>query len=318
MFEAIARFSVRYRWPIIVVWLLAVPLIVKTLPTLSSVMQSQNSKFLPADAPSIKALKLAAPFQGKKLVATSSLVAARADGRLTARDNAAITRAERAVARIPGVSLVRDQGISRDGKARDALVAISGAAAGGGSDAQKLVDAVRATFKKVGAPAGLALYLTGPLAESVDSYNSFNHMQSATQFYSVLLIVGLLLLVFRSLIVPLVTLIPVGCALLIAGPVIAQASKIGVEVSQITQVLLIVLILGAGTDYGLFLVFRVREEMRNGMAPREAVVHAAARSGESITFSAATVIAALLSLMLATFATYRGLGRGWRSGWRSC
>jgi putative drug exporter of the RND superfamily len=68
------------------------------------------------------------------------------------------------------------------------------------------------------------------------------------------------------------------------------------------------LTIGAGTDYGLFLVFRVREELRAGQAPHDAVARALARVGESITFSAATVIAALLTLLLATFGLYASLG----------
>jgi putative drug exporter of the RND superfamily len=72
--------------------------------------------------------------------------------------------------------------------------------------------------------------------------------------------------------------------------------------------MLIVLVLGAGTDYGLFLVFRVRENLRDGAEPKEAVRAAVTRVGETITFSALTVIAALLSLLAATFQIYSQLG----------
>jgi RND superfamily putative drug exporter len=72
--------------------------------------------------------------------------------------------------------------------------------------------------------------------------------------------------------------------------------------------MLIVLVLGAGTDYGLFLVFRVREELRDGKDPKDAVRAALIRVGETITFSALTVIAALLSLLAATFQIYSQLG----------
>src|SRR5439155_7812299 len=68
------------------------------------------------------------------------------------------------------------------------------------------------------------------------------------------------------------------------------------------------LVLGAGTDYGLFLVFRVRENLREGLDRKQAVIAAVERVGESITFSAATVIAALLSLLAATFEFYSDLG----------
>src|SRR5207302_1002397 len=91
-------------------------------------------------------------------------------------------------------------------------------------------------------------------------------------------------------------------------PVIAESHKWGVEISPITQIMLSVLILGAGTDYGLFLVFRVREEMHRGLEPRAAVIRSLARVGETITFSALTVIAALLCLLLATLGFYHGLG----------
>jgi putative drug exporter of the RND superfamily len=67
-------------------------------------------------------------------------------------------------------------------------------------------------------------------------------------------------------------------------------------------------VIGAGTDYGLFLVFRVREELRAGQPPHDAVVRALSRVGESVAFSAATVIAALLTLLLATFGLFSGLG----------
>jgi predicted exporter len=128
------------------------------------------------------------------------------------------------------------------------------------------------------------------------------------QDLSILFIVILLLMVFRSLLAPLLTLAPAVLVTQLAGPVIGEASKAGLQVSSLTQILLLILTLGAGTDYGLFLVFRVREELRTGRVPHDAVTHALARVGESITFSAATVIAALLTLLLATFGLYSSLG----------
>jgi RND superfamily putative drug exporter len=89
---------------------------------------------------------------------------------------------------------------------------------------------------------------------------------------------------------------------------VAEAAHHGLKVSPLAQILLIVLVLGAGTDYGLFLVFRVRENLRQGLDRKQAVVAAVERVGESITFSAATVIAALLSLLFATFEFYSNLG----------
>jgi RND superfamily putative drug exporter len=215
-------------------------------------------------------------------------------------------RVIKSVSRVKDVTEVRDQGVSADGQARQVFVGISGAAFG--QQATDIVKNVRDAIQKADLPRGLSTHLTGDLPAGVDSENANSKGRNSTEGYTVILILVLLLLVFRALLAPLVTLVPAGLALAVSQPIIAESTKIGVEVSFITQILLIVLILGAGTDYGLFLVFRVREELRNGLSPKEAVVKAMSRVGESITFSAATVMAALLSLVLASFGLYKGLG----------
>jgi putative drug exporter of the RND superfamily len=125
---------------------------------------------------------------------------------------------------------------------------------------------------------------------------------------SVLFILLLLIAIFRAPLTPLVTLVPAILVSALAGRVVAEFTKIGLQVSSLSEIMLTVLILGAGTDYGLFLIFRVREEIRGGLAPHDAIVRAVERVGESITFSAGTVIAALLSLLAATFGIYSSLG----------
>jgi RND superfamily putative drug exporter len=94
----------------------------------------------------------------------------------------------------------------------------------------------------------------------------------------------------------------------LSGSLIGELGSHGLKISQITQLLLIVLILGAGTDYGLFLVFRVREGLRSGLTATDAVARAVARVGESISASAGTVILALLTLLFASFGIYHDLG----------
>jgi len=101
--------------------------------------------------------------------------------------------------------------------------------------------------------------------------------------------------------------LPALVVVLIAERLTAEAAVHGLGVSQIASLLLIVLVLGAGTDYALFLMFRVREEMRAGLACNEAIVLSVARVGETITFSAGILIAALLSLATASFSLYSGL-----------
>jgi RND superfamily putative drug exporter len=307
LFAALGRFSVRYRYVIVGFWVVAAVLAVRLLPSLSSVANNQNSAFLPSSAPSIQAAALARPFEHSD-AATGVIVAATTDHTpLTAADNAAVDRVEQRAAKLPHVTDVRDQGFSGDGQARKALVETT---AGGfdNNGSKQVVNDVRALFTDL--PPGLAMHFTGQLPTNVDQNTSTQHQQRQTEQLSILFIILLLLVVFRGVLAPLVTLFPAFLAFTLAGPIVAEAAKAGVEVSGFTQFMLIVLMLGAGTDYGLFLIFRVREEMARGAEPRRAVETAVARVGESVTFSASTVILAFLSLLFASFGLYRGLGPG--------
>ena len=81
----------------------------------------------------------------------------------------------------------------------------------------------------------------------------------------------MLIIVFRAVGAPLVTLLPAIWVLLMSGAIIAEASKAGLQVSTITETMLTVLLLGAGTDYGLFFIMRVREEIAAGASPHQAI-----------------------------------------------
>jgi RND superfamily putative drug exporter len=308
MFEALARFDVRFRWLIVGVWAVGVAAALFLLPSLSSITQSNNAQFLSAGAPSRQAAELAAPFQGTSPGSTAIIIASRVDGPLTAADDAAIGRVLQSAGGVKDVTSVRDQGLSADGRAHRALLVTVPKGAGNAPNPD-LVAAVRATFTAdTGAPAGLAFHLTGPLAQTTDADTASGQAGSNIRKFTLLFVIVLLFVVYRSLLAPIVTLIPAVLALLLAGPVIGQAGQAGLPVSPAISQLLVVLLLGAGTDYGLFLVFRMREEIRRGRAPRDALVAAMGRVGESITFSAITVIAALACLALASFGLYRGLG----------
>ena len=306
MFEALARFDIRFRWFIVAVWIVGTIAAARVLPSLASVTQSNNAVFLPASAPSQRAATLAAPFHTANGAATAVIVASRSGAPLTGADDAAVQRVEQAVGHLPGVLSVHDQGLSADGEARKALVVTSSNAGSSGDPA--LVHRIRAAFAAAGTPAGLALNLTGPLAQTTDAAASASQTGTNIRLFSVLFVVVLLFVVYRAFLAPLVTLLPALLSLLLAGPLIAKASQSGLPISPATQTLLPVLLLGAGTDYGLFLVYRVREEIRRGATPRDALVFAMGRVGLSITFSAVTVIAALACMAVASFALYRGLG----------
>ncbi len=333
VFGAVGRFAVRFRWLVLLVWIAGAIAAVTQLPALSSVTQNNNSKFLPASAPSEHAAELAAPFGTANLIPIP-VVAARSGSPLTPADVTAMTSLQQKLRTVPTISRVLDAGRSADGQAVQLVVL---AEQGGGNQNQQtdLVNALRAKIAQAGLPAGLQVHLAGDVAIQVDQQKASGNQGNTVQDVSIVFIVGLLVLIFRSLTLALTTIAPAVFSVIISGPLVAEAAHHGLQVSPLAQFLLIVLVLGAGTDYGLFLVFRVREELRaeqHGAAgenypgsrslggsllgdllhprppARRAIIRSVTKVGESITFSAATVIAAVLTLLLASFSFYSDLG----------
>ncbi|HEX7444605.1 MAG TPA: MMPL family transporter, partial [Acidimicrobiales bacterium] len=306
-FSALGRFVVRFRWLVVVVWIVGTLALVLGLPGISSVEKSSNAQFLPASMPSEQAARLSAPFRSGT-TSEAVLVAATNSGRLSGSDIAAIDRVEGAIGAIPQVISVHDQGTSADGRARQAVVTLAVPPDSTGPLATRTIAEIRATFAAADLPSGLTVHLTGAAAQSVDRQNQQGKAQKITEILSVLFILLLLLFTFRALLAPFVALLPSAVALIAAEPIIAASTHLGVQVSDLTPVLLVVVMLGAGTDYGLFLIFRLREEIRRGLAPHDAVAFSLDKVGESITFSGLTVIAALSTVVIATFGLYQGFG----------
>ena len=306
-FTALGRFTVKYRWVILVVWIVGTFAAVKGLPSLSSQVNNDNTAFLPSSAPDVKAANLAAPLVGKVSLAPITVVADRTNATLTSADVTAVEREAQLLKHVTNVQQVLFLGSSPNGRAIqiEALANINGF---GIQPAVNAINATVATFDKAAPPAGLQFHVAGQVADAVAQNAASKSSGNEVQEFSLLFIIVLLFLIFRSVLAPFVTLIPAALVLQVAGSFIGELGAHGLKISGVSQLLLIVLVLGAGTDYGLFLVFRVREGLRNGLEPNEAVALAVSRVGESISASAGTVILALLSLLFATFGIYHDLG----------
>jgi RND superfamily putative drug exporter len=286
----------------------------KALPSLASVTQGNNSAFLPASAPSEHATNLAAPLGISLSITPVPVVAAVSSGSFTAADQTWLSTLVTDLRKVSTVTNVRELGQSAvpgpNGVAGQAaqIQVLSNVSQSDQGAMNDLVTSLRSTIKAAGPPAGMQAHLAGQLAVNADQQKQSGNTGNQVQGAAFVFILILLFLIFRSVLAPFITVIPALLSVAIAGPIIGELGNHGLKVSSLSQLLLIVLVLGAGTDYGLFLVFRVRENLRNGQANHDAVVNALTKVGESITFSALTVIAALLSLLAATFQIYSQLG----------
>jgi len=302
-------FVIRYRWLIIIFWLVGL-FLSHFLPAISSVAQTNNSDFLPAQAPSIKASNVSSLITGIRADSAQAIVVASVNhGTLSDAQLSIINQAEQACKHSKDIKKVFAVGESKDQQAFEILAVASAGSLGPSSTGQVVIDDLRATLRKFNIK-GLTFHVTGPLAAFIDSQKATTNSENTAGLFSIIFILGLLLIVFRSPLAPILTLLPDLVSLLISQRLIAESTHIGVSVSEITQILLVVIVLGAGTDYGLFLIYRLREELKKDSDFFNALTLATRRIRKTIFFSALTVITALLCLLLSAFGLYRGLGPG--------
>jgi hypothetical protein len=264
-FAATGRFAVRFRWAVVAAWVAATVLAALFLPSLASVSKENGTDALPASSPSLYAVRLAAPFQDPNQTPVP-VVVARGGGTVTSADITAIGRLAARLGKVANVQQVKDLGVSADRQAVELEVLARLDLATPGPE-QQLVTGLHEAIAASALPRDLSAHLAGPVPAQADASQAGQKALSLGLGLSIVFIVALLLLVFRALLAPLLTLAPALLVTQLAGPVIGAAGKAGLPVSPLDQALMLILTVGAGTDYGLFLVFRVREELRAGRPP---------------------------------------------------
>src|SRR5260370_32712547 len=114
---ALGRFDVRFRYLIVVAWIVITIVCIRAFPSLSSVTPSATiNAFLPASAPSIPAANLSTPFQNTRYV-SGTIVASRDNGPLTPADQAAMDRLEQLARALARAQTLRDLSTSPAGPA---------------------------------------------------------------------------------------------------------------------------------------------------------------------------------------------------------
>jgi RND superfamily putative drug exporter len=195
--------------------------------------------------------------------------------------------------------------ISRDGEA--ALVALAIDTEDRGAVVRG-VEKIRAYLAAHHHP-GLSSYVTGPGGVAADLEQVAEDAGQTLLIATLGLVLLLLLLVYRAPPLALVPLLVVGVAYLIAiGLTYLLIESGAITVNTEGTFLLLVLIFGAGTDYSLLLIHRYREELGRGDEPLAALRAALVESVRPIAASAATVIAAMLVLLLAELESTHWLG----------
>jgi putative drug exporter of the RND superfamily len=313
-FAALGRFVAGNPWKVIGAWIVVTFIVIATSPGLPTT--TNESSFLPSSYESIRAQTLqdqAFPQAGHVTDAAAIIVFSRPDGGpLTSADSAIVSKvaADLNGKHIPNILAVKPGPASANKVVQTAFVAMDNAILNGNNtNAGNAIKVLRADIKPLMGGSGLSEGVTGSAAQQLDSQQSGNKAQQIVFLATLVLILVLLLIIFRSPIIAVMPLLVIGLVSQVATGLIADVNKaLGLNADSSVTTILIVVLFGIGTDYILFLMFRYRERLRLGEDKKEAMIQSVTRVGEVIASAAGVVIVAFLALVLSSLSIFRSLG----------
>ena len=292
----------RTKYLVVVFWIVVIALTGSLAGKLQGAEKNDASSYLPASAESTQELNLQAKFTSKNL--NPAVVVYQRPSGITPADLRKAAADARRFAALPAVAgRVAGPIPSADHRAIETIV---GSDLGYQANISGFVNGLRATAS-AGNP-GVSVYVTGPAATASDELKIFKGIDSTLLFATLAVVIVLLLLTYRSPVLWLLPIVSAGVALTIAEAVIYLLTQHGLTVNGQSGGILVVLVLGAGTDYALLIVARYREELRRHEDRHEAMAEALRRAGPAIIASGATVIISMLCLLIAKSADISGLG----------
>ncbi|MFI8257915.1 MMPL family transporter [Streptomyces filamentosus] len=272
---------------------------------LGEVATNDQAAFLPRSAESTQVLKAQEAFRQEETLPALVVWTADGGGRL---DPAVQADASRALASLKGtegvVGAPSPAFPSEDGEALRGIVQLRPDL---GEELPAVLDEVEAA---VSAVPGTEAWLAGPAATQADLGDAFSGIDGLLLVVALVTVLVILLLVYRSVLLPLLIILGAVFALGLACAVVyVLADHDVVRVDGQVQGILSILVIGAATDYALLLAARYREELGARDGDRVPAMRAALRqSFGPIAASAATVALALLALLFSDLTNNRALG----------
>jgi RND superfamily putative drug exporter len=288
---------------------------------------NQPASFLPADTPhSLAAAEMRRAFPQSSGLSEAVVVFERSTGPLTSDDRHAIEVVAGRISlpgeladaedlaginiRSPGSLLLNPNPLvspaSDAGQAGLIIVAVPANFVTMRSD--RVVDHIYEVLSEADLPAGLKVSVTGSSGFGHDYADAAETSHARTLRVTVIAVILILLIVYRSPLAAMVPLVAISLAAFVAMKVLAFAQQLGLAVGTAERIFVIVLIYGAGTDYSLFFTSRFREFLEEGFSAAKSSAQALNATFPAILASAGTDTAGLLMLCFAEYGIFRTTG----------
>lgn len=154
--------------------------------------------------------------------------------------------------------------------------------------------------------SGVRTYVTGADVLNNDFTSSIREGIKKTELITVVFIFIVLIIVFRSPVVPLVSLLTVGVSFLVSFSIVTNlVNQVNFPFSNFTQVFMVIVLFGIGTGYNILLYNHFKEDLGNGLGVAEATKDSIKKAGRTILYSGSSILIGFSALGLANFSVYR-------------
>ena len=318
MFRRFGHLVVPLRIPILLLWIALALFLGLTAPSISEVASSNQTSFLPAASNSIAARTLEAEKFAASGSASTGLLILTREGGLTAADRGFAEAIHNWLLSPEGPAIVQDV-VSVFSHPEQANTLVSPDSAAMLMKVNLTVEAFQPVVDEAtyvirerveqGKPDGLAVHFTGEAGLGTDLVDSIVESTGRTTIVTVILVIALLFIIYRSPLAVLIPIITISLAYLVSRGVLGYLTQAGWQISSLLDTYMVVLVFGAGTDYSLFFISRFREELAHHSA-YDAAVRSVQRIGAVISASAITTMVGLSALGFARFGLVKTMGPG--------
>jgi RND superfamily putative drug exporter len=315
-FGRVGRFVVRRPLFVIGVWLAMAVALFILLPPLAKIAAEKQPEFLPSDAPVLVANNAMIKAFDESDSQNSLLVVLTNDNGLGPEQEAVYRKLvdnlradHQSVVMLQdfiSTPALRDVVTSKDHKAWYLPVGLAGelATPPAAESYKKAVEIVKASTTGT----SLTAHLTGPAATVGDLTAVGESDVHVIEIATALMVLTILLLVYRNPLTMVLPLVMIGISLVVAQQFIAGLLELGMSISPQAMVLVSGMMLGAGTDYAVFLISRYHEYLRMGEDSDAALVRALGSIGKVIAASAGTVAITFMGMTFAKLGVFSTIG----------
>jgi len=312
-FAVLGRFIVRAPWLVIAAWIVAVAALTVAFPPLTKAVESQKAQMLPPQA-TAAAEQMAKDFgesgQNVLVVVLTDDPSLQPGDEDTYRKLAATLRGETndvtGVQDVVTTPALRPLVVSADHKAFFMVVNLKAAA--GSPESSQAYQRIIEIVKRSTAGSTLTAHVTGQAAMVGDMSIVTARDMHNVEIGTALLVLIILVVIYRRPVTVLLPLITIGISVSSAQGVVSGLAQLGLGMTPMTIALMTAMVVGAGTDYAVFLISRYHEYIRSGAGSDLAVQKALSSIGEVIAASAATVAVTFLGMVFTRLPAFTGIG----------